>query len=143
MHRAISGLPRANLSVTRAAKREPCHAHACICSCAWERGATFRRTLLWCCRVIVVSLPCYCRVGWRATFDDSRTCVKTISESKASFRSRKEIKKALISHGGLDSFRVAENSRTDEDKPVCFPSSRKDESAPITVSGFHHQCRII
>jgi hypothetical protein len=96
--------------------------------------------------VIVVSLPCYCRVGWRATFDDSRTCVKTISESRASFRSRKEIKKALISHGGVD-FRVAENSRTDEDKPACEDSSflvrEKTRARLLQSSGFHHLCRII
>jgi len=70
IHRTISGLPRANLSVTRAAKRKPSHAHACICSCTRKRDATFRLTLLWCCRVIGVSLPCLCGVGWRATFYD-------------------------------------------------------------------------
>jgi hypothetical protein len=82
MHRTIPGLPRTKSSVTRAAKRKPRHAHACICSCEWERGATFRRPFLRRCRVIVVSLPCYCTACWPATSNDSRTCVMTIASAQ-------------------------------------------------------------
>lgn len=90
--------------------------------------------------MIGVSLPCLCGVGRRATFYDSRTCLKTIADGWASLKSHDRIKKALIAHGGVNSFRLAENSRTDGNKPIWVDSSflvcEKTTARLFTVIGF-------